>query len=269
MASPAAPSSQSPDGRGQYAAVVLQGDDDALAARDKGGIAGALREPGTLQRLLCASVAWTVTVAPVGFSVFATTSAHLLAVVALASAIVGPALAVRYRQSGRHIGISLFLAASAATWLLTPQAINPARADTIRAAIGAIAWGVYALSWGEPWTAFGAVERKQEQDPLAAPLRARARLAPFAVPIATVGVVAAMVAMLTAWQVRDPSRAVIAQALGVAVSVALVTASATLAVSRGKARAASDRKVTSAVVRALVLLVGVAVLGAVLLALRG
>ena len=268
MATTAAPSSHAKDTAEEDRGVALAIDESEVAARDKEGIGGALREPGTLQRLLCASVAWTVTVAPVGFSVFATTSAHLSAVVALVSALVGPALAVRHRQTGRHVGISLFLAASAATWLLTPQAINPARADTIRAAIGAIAWGVYALSWGEPWTAFGAAERKQEQDPMAAPLRARARLAPFAVPIATVGVVAAMAAMLTAWQVRDASRAVIAQALGVAVSVALVTSSATLAVSRGKARGAGDRKVTSAVVRALVLLVGVAVLGAVLLALR-
>ncbi len=176
---------------------------------------------------------------------------------------------MRHRQIGRHVGISLFLAAAAATWLLTDKAIDPTYLDAIRAAIGAIAWGVYALSWGEPWTAFGAAERKPEVDPMAAPLRARATLAPFAVPIATVGAVAAMVAMVAAWRVRDPIRAVIAQALGVAVSVALVSASATLAVLRGKARSTGDRKITSPIVRALLLLVGFAVLGAVLLALRG
>jgi len=249
--------------------AASRSEDASLAVKQGNVVEQALREPGTLQRLLCAALAWTVTVAPVGFSVFAGLPARALAVVALVSGLVGPALAVRHRQTGRHVGISLFLAASAGAWLLTSVAIDPLRIDSVRAAIGAIAWGVYALSWGEPWTAFGAPEKKSEVDPMAAPLRARATLAPYAVPIATAGVLAAMVAMVAVWQIHDPARAVIAQAIGVAVSVALVSASATVAVSRGKDRSLADKKVTSAVVRALIVLVGVAVLGAVVLALRG
>ena len=35
--------------------------------------------------------------------------ARILAILAIACALVGPALAVRHRQTGRHVGISLFL----------------------------------------------------------------------------------------------------------------------------------------------------------------
>ncbi|MFO0617527.1 MAG: hypothetical protein U0414_33330 [Polyangiaceae bacterium] len=235
-------------------------------------VAHALREPGTLQRLLCATLAWTVTVLPVAFSAASPIAARVFASLALTAALVGPALAVRRRHVGRYVGITGFLLLSTATWLLARQSLDPLRIDTIRAAIGAVAWGVYALSWGEPWTAFGAPDKNEkkpdaDQQP-AAPLRARAKLAPAAVPIASVGAIAAVALMIFVWQIRDASRSLIAQVLGVAVCVGLVSGSATLAIARGKPRAAAERRVNSRVVRALILLVFFAVAGAVILAVR-
>lgn len=234
-------------------------------------VAHALREPGTLQRLLCATLAWTVTVLPVAFSAAGSAPARVVASLALLSALVGPALAVRRRHIGRYVGITGFLLLTTVTWLLARQAIDPLRIDTIRAAIGAVAWGVYALSWGEPWTAFGAPEKsdkKAEAEAAAAPLRARATLAPIAVPIASIGAISAVALMILVWQIRDGSRSLIAQVLGVAVCVGLVSGSATVAIARGKARHSSERRVDSRVVRALVLLVFFAICGAVILAVR-
>lgn len=233
-------------------------------------VAHALREPGTLQRLLCATLAWTVTVLPVAFSAAGPPISRVFASIALVAALVGPALAVRRRHIGRYVGITGFLLLTTVTWLLARQAIDPLRIDSIRASIGAVAWGVYALSWGEPWTAFGApdkTEKKPETDQ-AAPLRARATLAPAAVPIASIGAVSAVILMILVWQIRDSSRSLIAQVLGVAVCVGLVTGSATVAIARGKPRSTSARRVNSRVVRALVFLVFFAVTGAVILAVR-
>jgi len=234
-------------------------------------VAHALKEPGTLQRLLCATLAWTVTVLPVAFSAAGELPARVAAVLALLAAVVGPALAVRRRHLGRYVGISGFLLLATVTWLLARHAIDPIRIDSVRAAIGAVAWGVYALSWGEPWTAFGApdkADKKNEAEAAAAPLRARATLAPIAVPIATIGAVSSVALMIFVWQIRDSSRSLVAQVLGVAVCVGLVSGSATVAIARGKSRSSSEKRVTTHVVRALVLLVFFAVCGAVILAVR-
>lgn len=236
-----------------------------------GVVAHALREPGTLQRLLCATLAWTVTVLPVAFSAAGSLPARVTACLALLAAVVGPALAVRRRHIGRYVGISGFLLLATVTWLLARQAIDPVRIDSIRAAIGAVAWGVYALSWGEPWTAFGAPDKsadKKSDEAPAAPLRARATLAPIAVPIASIGAVCSVALMIFVWQIRDGSRSLVAQVLGVAVCVGLVSGSATVAIARGKSRSSSEKRVTTSVVRTLVLLVFFAVCGAVILAVR-
>jgi hypothetical protein len=234
-------------------------------------VAHALREPGTLQRLLCATLAWTVTVLPVAFSAAGSAPARILAIAALVAALVGPALAVRRRHIGRYVGITGFLLLTTVTWLLARGAIDPVRIDSIRASIGAVAWGVYALSWGEPWTAFGAPDKKTDPVPEQqeqAPLKARATLAPFAVPVASAGAIAAVVLLILVWQIRDPSRSLIAQVLGVGVCVGLVSGSATVAIARGKPRSYGERKVNNVVIRALVLLVFFAVSGAVILAVR-
>jgi hypothetical protein len=241
-------------------------------SRDREGegspVARALREPGTLQRVVCATLAWSITVAPAALARSSSTLARIAALLAVLAAVSGPAIATRHRRIGRHLGISAFLALSLGVWLSSPQSVEPARIDAIRAAIGAVAWGIYALSWGEPWTAFGAPAQRVENDPFAAPLRARATLAPYAVPIATLGVAASLVMLLGVWQIRDTSRALIGQAAAVGAAVAVITAGATVAVSRGKDRPKDEKRVTPSFVRALVLLAIAAVVGAVGLALR-
>ena len=257
-----------PSGATNPSSALLGPADAVESSATTNAIGRALREPGTLQRVLCASLAWSVTVAPAAFSRAGGGFARAAAVASILAALFGPAIATQHRRIGRHVGISLFLLFSLGTWLLTPAAIDPTRLDSVRAAIGAIAWGVFAFSWGEPWTGLGAPVQRGDVDPFAAPLRARATLAPFAVPIAGIGVVTALAILIGVWQVHETSRALIAQAAAIGLSVALVSAGATVAVSRGKDRPKAERPVSSSVVRSLVLLGIVAIAGAVLLAIR-
>lgn len=224
---------------------------------------GALREPGVLQRVVCAVFAWSVTVAPAVFSRSGSWPSRALAILALVAGALGPTLVPSRRRVGRHVGISAFLGLTTLAWILSPQAMDVARIDFILAIVGAVSWAVYALSWGEPWRLREATE---SEDPSGS-LRARAELPPFAVPIAALGVIGAVVLMVVAWRVREPARALAAQVAAIGLGVALVSSAATLAVSRGRPRHASA-SVPKPAVRAMLVLVMAAILGGVLLLLR-
>jgi hypothetical protein len=226
-------------------------------------VLAGLRERQTIQTLAAASLAWGTTVAPAAFARGAPAVAAALGAAALLAGIAGPTIAVLRRRLGRHLGLSLFLFCSTGTWLASNAAITPLRLDPTRATIGAIAWGVFALSWSDPWT----FRRDELADPKAPALQARSTLPPFAVPIAAAGVLAALACLAFAWRVRDPSRAMLAQGTAIACAVALITASATVAVARGK-RSAGATRLTPAAVRPLMMLVAVGIAGAVMFALR-
>lgn len=222
-----------------------------------------LREPGVMQRIACAAFAWAVTVAPFVVGRTGTWLSRTLAALALAMGVLGPLLVPTRRRVGRHLGISAFLALTTGVWVLAKPAIAIERLDPILAAIGSVAWGIFAFSWGEPW-------RMREQgavDELGGTLRARAELPPFAVPIAALGVISALVLMVFAWRVREPSRALFGHAVAIGVGVALVSVAAQIAIGRGKSRTRLAGLPKSGR-RALVALVLAAVVGGALLVLR-
>ncbi len=218
--------------------------------------------------MLAAFVAWSVTVAPAAFAKSAPGGgvAVALALFALLAGVGGPLLLAARPRLSRHIGITLFLALAVLTWLIASPAVQPSRLDPLRAAIGAVAWGVFALSWNERWT-FKAVEAR-DLDPQAPALLARATLPGFAVPIAGVGVVGALAYIALAWRVRDADRALMAQAVALICAVALVTSAATVAIARGKRRVGGSGRLTPQALRSLILLVAAAVAGALVIALR-
>ena len=220
------------------------------------------RAPPTIVAVV---IAWSVTLAPAGFGRSAPALAALLAVAALLAGLVGPMIATQRPRAGRHLGISLFVALATATWLASGQAITPQRLDPTRGAFGAIAWGVFALSWSDRW---GPRADAVAPDPDAPLLLPRASLPLAATPITTFGVAAALLCLVLAFRVRDPDRALVSQALALACGVGLVTAAGVVATARGKRRSAAGRRLTPPVVRALLLLVTVAIGGAVVTALR-
>ncbi|MGK4005929.1 hypothetical protein WMF31_25130 [Sorangium sp. So ce1036] len=217
-----------------------------------------------LQALLAAVVAWTITVAPAAFARGAPASAWVTATLAFLCGVAAPLLAATRRRLARHLGISVFLALVTLTWLLASHSLHPSRLDPFRAAIGAVAWGVFALSWRDRWDA----RRQPEPDPDAPLLQARAHLPPLAVPLVAFGALVSLAILVLAWRVRDPERALLAQAVGVACSVALITAAAGVAVARGRRQTTAGRRLTDRAARQLLVLIVVAVLGAVVMMLR-
>jgi len=217
-----------------------------------------------VQRVVCAAFAWAVTIAPAAFSRAGGWGERSLAVACLGVGVAGPILMPTRKKIGRQLGISAFLALATVVWLLTPSALDPSRLDTVRAGIGAIAWGVYAFSWGEPWR----FRTEAPQDDAGGVLRARSTLPPGAVPVTAAGVLAGLALIVVAWSVRDPSRALLAQAAGVGLAVAVVSASATVAIARAKARRAPVTSLPREALRAVIALLVVAMAGAALLVLR-
>ncbi|WP_437329280.1 hypothetical protein [Sorangium sp. So ce381] len=216
------------------------------------------------QALLAAVVAWMITVAPAGFGRGAPVFASIAAALAFLCGVAAPLLAATHRRLARHLGISVFLALVTLTWLLASPSLQPSRLDPVRAAIGAIAWGIFALSWRDRWD----VRRQPEPEPDAPLLQARAHLPPLATAIVAFGALVSLAILVLAWRVRDPDRALLAQAVAVACAVALITAASGVAVARGRRHTAGARRLPHRAVRHLVVLIVFAVLGAVAMTLR-
>jgi hypothetical protein len=237
----------------------------ASDARPAGLLPRELREGRAAPILVASMITWALTVAPVGFGRGASIAAGLVAILALGAGLGGAVLLAKRPPLARHVGISAFLGLATLTWLANPAAIHPLRLDPLRGAFGALAWSVFALAWSERW---GPRARVVPADPDAPSLLARSSLAPLAQPIAALGVVASLVYLVFAFRIRDPDRALVAQALALACSVAVVTAASTLATARGKSRSGGGRRLTAPVIRALLFLVTFAVAGAVVTILR-
>ena len=222
-----------------------------------------LAEPGVLQRIICALFAWAVTILPVALSRVGSWPSRLVAVVAIAAGIIGPLLVPTRRRVGRHVGISAFVGGAALVWALSPAAVDVSRVDLVLAITGSVSWMVFAFSWGEPWK----FRADSQPDELGATLRARAELPPFAVPIASLGVLTAAGLLVLGFRVRDTSRALLAQVVAIGLGVAMVTVAASLATGRGKQRAAQS-DLPKPAVRALLVLAAAALIGAAILVLR-
>lgn len=217
----------------------------------------------TPPRALAAALAWALAVAPAVFSRGGGTAAKTFGVTALLCGVAGPFLVPLGRRLSRHVGISAFLAFDVAAWLVARAAVDAQRLEPLRAGLGALAFGVWSLAWGDVFRGPGRDMPAME----GLPLPARNRLPALAVPLATVSVLAALAVVALAWRVADPSRALAAHAAAIAAGVALISAGATLAIARG-ARPGGSSRLPSDARRSLAILLVVALVGVVALALR-
>jgi hypothetical protein len=183
-----------------------------------------------------ATVAWPTFAVPGGSPV-----AKLAAGLAAALLFTGPLVARRHARSGRALGVLGFVGASAAAWGALDGAIRAPQLDTVRAALGALAWGLFALGWGT----FPGRTRLPEDDPhavLTGRLPPRARL-PRAVVFGFTALLLCSLALpLLAWRVERPGVALLAHAVALAGSVALLgVGSRVLLASKGPPRANAPR----------------------------
>lgn len=175
--------------------------------------------------LLPGLYAWGATVAfPAFASRVASPVARFAALGALVALLIGPILGRRRLRLGRAIGVLGFIGMAAAGWgALGAQLRN--QLDPVRAALGALAWGLFALGWGS----FPVRTRLPEDDPQAVGAgrsQPRARL-PRVVSVAFGGLLAAALALpLLAWRVEKDGVALLAHAASLAGAVALTSVGA-------------------------------------------
>lgn len=200
-------------------------------------------ELGGLATILLPGIyAWGATVA---WPAFASNGSSPVARTAVAVAAIllfsGPLVARRHLRIGRALGVLGFVGASAAAWGALDTAIRPPQLDTVRGALGALAWGLFALGWGT----FPGRTRLPEEDPhavLTGRLAPRARL-PRSTSAAFAGLLATGLALpLLAWRVERPGVALLAQAAALAGSVALLGVGSRVLLSpKGPPRVKSPR----------------------------
>jgi hypothetical protein len=185
-----------------------------LSRHSLGGLAAVLL-PGVY--------AWGATVAYPTFSAKAVSPvARVAALCALLALGAGPWIARRWLRAGRALGVLGFAGFSAAAWGALGDELRAPRLDPVRSALGALAWGLFALGWGN----FPSRTRLPEDDPhalLTSRLPPRARV-PLGVQLGFGALLATSVALPSlAWRIERAGLALLAHALALAASVALLS----------------------------------------------
>jgi len=181
--------------------------------------------------LLPGLYAWGATVAwPVFSHRAASLPARGGAVAALLALFSGLALARSHPVAGRATGVLGCLGCSAVVWGALGNALQGSELDPVRAALGALAWGLFALGWG----GFPARPPPVEELELGAPgrLQPRGRL-PLSVRLGFVVLVSFAVSLpLLAWRVERPGVALLAHATALAGSVGVLNVGTRILLAR-------------------------------------
>ncbi|MCC6526954.1 MAG: hypothetical protein IT373_30180 [Polyangiaceae bacterium] len=222
-------------------------------------LAGWLGRASRMRIGLTGAAAWLITVAPVAWSGRSPALLRLLAVAALGPAL-GGALVVRRRPTlGRHLGLTLYPLLCVAAWLWAAGLDVALTSDVYRAILGALSWAVFALAWVHPWSVS---DERLLTAPVgkAAGFAPRRRPSPWSMVIAAGSVAAAVGVLGIGWLSDEPSRGVLAHAIGAAAAVALVTVACSAAVLAGRAGETRHRFWTRGLARSVLLMVVTAAL---------
>jgi len=157
---------------------------------------GLRRWASSLRTGLCAVAAWVITVAPLSASVKASPVERVLAALALLMGVCAPVLARHRPRLARHLGITGFVGLFAVLCVLSSLSGSLAKLDGYRSALGAVAWGLYALSWSHPWSVPDA-QLAQALPRVSGALEPRRRLSWLPVGIAAGGALCAKAAVPT------------------------------------------------------------------------
>jgi hypothetical protein len=182
--------------------------------------------------LLPGLYAWASTVLLPSLSPPASAVARFFAVATLVALGSGALLLRRFPRVGWAVGVHGFVGLAIVTWALLRQAGVVLGAQVLPAVFGAVGWALYAFGWGE----LSARRRVPEDDPFVlpgAPLSPRSRWSRSAELIVFLGAGGSALLLLLAFRVERPAQAVMAQALWLLVSLALIATATRVAVGRG------------------------------------
>jgi hypothetical protein len=188
-----------------------------------------------------ATVAWPAFSKPAFSAPAVSPLARLAAIGAALCLLSGPWLARRHPLVGRATGVLGFVGLSAAAWGALDMELRAPRLDPVRAALGAFAWGLFALGWGS----YPGRKRLPEDDPhalLALRLRPRATL-PAGTGLAFGALLLLALSLpALAWRVSRAGVALLAHAVALAGAVALLSVgSRVLLASPGSGRRGGPR----------------------------
>jgi hypothetical protein len=185
------------------------------------------------QAAIAGAYAWAVTVAPTVWEHADSVVTPIAAGVGLAALLVAAAGERLWAGRGRTAALWVFVLASAMAWLSAPAALRPLRIDAPRGLAGMLGWALFALACAGP-TLGDRQEPARVADDM--PLEARSRLARGDVAYPFVGAVIALALQFVGWQVASPERALLVRLVAVAAGLAIVGASAEIALARHAAR---------------------------------
>lgn len=208
---------------------------DAADAAPRFAWATALVSGQYANVLLPGLYAWLTTVAYPATNAPHRGAASIASIAALVSLVLGPVFRATEPGRARLVGVILYLACCAVTWLLTGPALAMERVEPVRAALGGVAWALFAFGWGAVRKP-GDVPENNPRAVVDEVLTARRSLPTGAYVVFAVAIAASLVPIFLAWRVLRTEHALFAHAAAIACAIALVTAGARIAVGRGQWR---------------------------------
>jgi hypothetical protein len=238
-----------------------------MAAPRPGRLFSRLTARGaSAQAAIAGGYAWAVTVAPVLWERGEPWVATAAACAGLAALVVVAADDALWRGRGRPAALWLFVLASALAWLSAPAALRPMRVDGPRGLAGMLGWALFALACAGPAMGDAREAARVIED---APLEARSRVAPGDAAYLAVGAAVALALQFVGWQIASPERALLVRLVALAAGLAIVGASAEIALARHSPRAARGWRSRLRSARIPLLLLGLMATAGMLLASRG
>jgi hypothetical protein len=181
------------------------------------------------QAAIAGAYAWAVTVAPAAWEHADSAVTMAAAGLGLAALVVVAAGERLWGGRGRTASLWVFVLASALAWLSAPAALRPLRIDAPRGLAGMLGWALFALACAGP--ALGDLhEPARVVDD--APLDARSRLARGDAAYPFAGAALALALQFVGWRVASPERALLVRLVALAAGLAIVGASAEIALAR-------------------------------------
>ena len=239
-------------------------DDNAAASPAPGFFERVSGLGVSAQAIIPGFYAWSVTVAPAAWARGAPLIAKLIALAGLGC--LGAAIILERSQPtwSRAVSVWGLVLTSTVVWALAPAALSPARLEAARGVAGMIGWALFAFASAAP-----ALKRDDSHKLLVAgaPLRPRASIPRGDAIFLAGGIILALFLQTIGWHALVPERALLVRLVALASGLAVLGGATSIALARHGRRAPAKRKLR--VRRALVWLLGLAVLAAVGIAVFG
>ena len=169
------------------------------------------------QAVVAGTYAWASTVAPVAWSRGGGALSRTAAVVALVALGAGWPARKRWGERARIVASWAFVLACALAWGTAPDALAPARVDTLSGLTGCLAWGLFALANAAP-----ALEPLAGQGSDDDPLPPRRRLPGRESRVVLAGAVLAVTMQAFGWGMVGPERSLLARLVLLAAGLAVI-----------------------------------------------